>query len=234
METPLGKSRVLVVNPEAQTAAGLRYALLSEGYDVRWVGDGGSVLAAFSDWRPELVIADVQVTTMGGVELCRQMRATSPAAIIVVSDDGCEHSKVVALDSGADDYVVKPFGSGELMARVRAALRRAAPAECGGSLDAGDFRVDFDCHRVYARATEVRLTPKEFNLFVHFARYPNRVLRHAQLLSAVWGEEWCDHLEYLRVFIRQLRLKLEDDVRNPRYLVTEPSVGYRFNPRGSS
>jgi two-component system KDP operon response regulator KdpE len=229
METPLGKSRVLVVNREAQSAAVLRYALLNERYDVR-----GNVLAAFSDWRPELVIADVPTTPMRGIELCRQMRAASAVAIIVLSDDSCEHSIVVALDSGADDYIVKRFGSVELMARIRAALRRAAPAECCGSLDAGDFRVDFDCHRVYARAGEVRLTPKEFDLFVQFARFPNGVLRHAQLLSAMWGEEWCDHLEYLRVFIRQLRLKLEDDARNPRYLVTEPWVGYRFNPRGSS
>jgi two-component system, OmpR family, KDP operon response regulator KdpE len=234
METATGRSRVLVVDEEPHVSGVMRHALSSEGYEVRSVGDCGNALALFSHWRPELVITELRMTPIGGAELCRRIRAASTAAIIVVSADGCERSKVVALDSGADDYVVKPFGSGELLARVRAALRRAAPAHGTGSLEAGDFRIDFDGRRVYASGGEVRLTPKEFALFTHLARRPNRVVPHAELLSAVWGGQWCDHHEYLRVFMRQLRLKLEDDPGTPRYLVTEPWIGYRFNPRGSS
>jgi two-component system KDP operon response regulator KdpE len=152
----------------------------------------------------------------------------------MVSGEDGEQSKVAALDSGADDYVVKPFWPNELMARVRAALRRAAPADPNASLEVGEFRIDFDGHRVYVRASEVRLTPKEFDLFVYLARHPNRVIPHARLLGAVWGGEWLDHHEYLRVFMRQLRKKLEEEPSKPRYFTTEPWIGYQFNPRGSS
>jgi two-component system KDP operon response regulator KdpE len=170
---------------------------------------------------------------MNGVELCRRIRAVSAVPIIVLSVKGEERTKVEALDSGADDYVTKPFGTDELLARVRAALRRSAaiPAD-PSSFDAGDFRVDLDARRVHIRGNEVRLTPKEFDLFVYLARHPNRVLTHRTLLEAVWGEASQEQPEYLRVFMGQLRKKLEADPSNPKYLVTEPWVGYRFNPAG--
>jgi two-component system KDP operon response regulator KdpE len=170
---------------------------------------------------------------MDGVELCRRIRALSNVPIIVLSVKGEEKTKVEALDSGADDYVTKPFGIDELLARVRAALRRGNAGEPEvASFDAGDFRVDLDGRRVIARGQEIRLTPKEFDLFVYMARHPNRVITHRTLLEAVWGEASQEQPEYLRVFMGQLRKKLEPDPSNPKYLVTEPWVGYRFNPNG--
>jgi two-component system KDP operon response regulator KdpE len=165
--------------------------------------------------------------------LCRRIRAVSSVPIIVLSVKGEERTKVEALDSGADDYVTKPFGTDELLARVRAALRRSGTSsEEVASFEAGDFRIDLDARRVHIRGHEVRLTPKEFDLFVYLARHPNRVLTHRTLLEAVWGEASQEQPEYLRVFMGQLRKKLEEDPSNPRYLVTEPWVGYRFNPAG--
>jgi two-component system KDP operon response regulator KdpE len=172
---------------------------------------------------------------MDGVELCRRIRELSSVPIIVLSVKGDERQKVEALDSGADDYVTKPFGMDELMARVRAALRRSGGAggtEEQASFGAGDFRIDMDARRVHTQGREVRLTPKEFDLFVYMARHPSRVLTHAALLEAVWGQASQEQPEYLRVFMGQLRKKLEPDPSNPRYLVTEPWVGYRFNPNG--
>jgi two-component system KDP operon response regulator KdpE len=145
---------------------------------------------------------------------------------------GEERTKVEALDSGADDYVTKPFGIDELLARVRAALRRGGGEPEVASFEVGDFKVDLEGRRVHAHGNEVRLTPKEFDLFVYMARHPNRVIRHRALLGAVWGEASEEQPEYLRVFMGQLRKKLESDPSHPRYLVTEPWVGYRFNPTG--
>jgi two-component system KDP operon response regulator KdpE len=170
---------------------------------------------------------------MDGLELCKRIRAVSAVPIIVLSVKGEERTKVEALDSGADDYVTKPFGMDELLARVRAALRRAqtSPTDVP-SFEAGDFRVDLEGRRVHVNGNEVRLTPKEFDLFVYLARHPNKVITHRALLEAVWGEASQEQPEYLRVFMGQLRKKLEPDPSNPRYLVTEPWVGYRFNPNG--
>jgi two-component system KDP operon response regulator KdpE len=229
------QSRVLVVDDEPQITRVLRTVLSSQGYDVHTAAEGESALSDFKSWSPELVITDLYMPHMDGVELCRRIREVSSVPIIVLSVKGEERSKVEALDSGADDYVTKPFGMDELMARVRAALRRSGgtPAsQENASFEEGDFRVDMDARRVHTQGREVRLTPKEFDLFVYMARHPNRVLTHAQLLEAVWGEASQEQPEYLRVFMGQLRKKLEPDPSNPRYLVTEPWVGYRFNPRG--
>jgi len=234
MET-VETSRVLVVDDEPQITRVLKTVLSSQGYQVRTAAEGESALSNFKEWSPELVITDLYMPHMDGIELCRRIREVSTVPIIVLSVKGEEKSKVEALDSGADDYVTKPFGIDELMARVRAALRRSGSA--GGpeelaSFDAGDFRIDMDARRVHTHGREVRLTPKEFDLFVYMARHPNRVLTHAALLEAVWGQASQEQPEYLRVFMGQLRKKLEPDPSNPRYLVTEPWVGYRFNPRG--
>jgi two-component system KDP operon response regulator KdpE len=232
---PTEGSRVLVVDDEPQITRVLRTVLLSQGYQVRTATEGEMALSSFREWSPELVITDLYMPHMDGLELCRRIRALSTVPIIVLSVKGEERTKVEALDSGADDYVTKPFGIDELMARVRAALRRRAGEANGepSAIELGDFRIDLDARRVHAHGHEVRLTPKEFDLFVYMARRPNRVLTHASLLEAVWGEASQEQPEYLRVFMGQLRKKLEPDPSNPKYLITEPWVGYRFSPKGS-
>ena len=193
--------------------------------------EGRNALASFHEWRKRLVITDLRMAPMNGIELCRQIRAQSNVPIIVVSGEDDNVSKIEALDSGADDYVVKPYNAGELLALVRAVLRRGVDtADSAGSLDAGDVLIDFDARRVYVGASEVRLTPKQFDLLVYLARRPGRVVPHARLLAAVWGVEYSENRQYLRVFVRQLREKLEENPSRPRYLLTEPSIGYRFTP----
>jgi two-component system, OmpR family, KDP operon response regulator KdpE len=226
------KSRVLVVDDEPQITRVLRTVLTSQGYQVRTAAEGESALANFADFRPELVITDLYMPHMDGIELCRRIRAMSGVPIIVLSVKGEERTKVEALDCGADDYVTKPFGIDELLARVRAALRRSGADADTASFEVGEFRVDLESRRVHARGQEIRLTPKEFDLFVYMARHPSRVITHRTLLEAVWGEASQEQPEYLRVFMGQLRKKLEPDPSNPRFLVTEPWVGYRFNPNG--
>jgi len=229
------RSRVLVVDDEPQITRVLKTVLSSQGYQVRTAAEGESALSSFKEWLPELVITDLYMPHMDGLELCRRIRAVSSVPIIVLSVKGEERTKVEALDSGADDYVTKPFGIDELMARVRAAFRRAgtsAEDQSDASFEAGDFRIDMAARRVHTRGREVRLTPKEFDLFVYMARRPSRVLTHAALLEAVWGQASQEQPEYLRVFMGQLRKKLEPDPSNPKYLVTEPWVGYRFDPKG--
>jgi two-component system, OmpR family, KDP operon response regulator KdpE len=233
MATAYDKSRVLVVDDEPQITRVLRTVLSSQGYQVRTAGEGEAALSSFNEWRPELVITDLFMPHMDGLELCRRIRSMSNVPIIVLSVKGEERSKVEALDSGADDYVTKPFGIDELLARVRAALRRGGGEPEVSSFDVGDFRVDLEGRRVHAHGHEIRLTPKEFDLFVYMARHPSRVLTHRTLLEAVWGEASQEQPEYLRVFMGQLRKKLEPDPSNPKYLVTEPWVGYRFNPQGN-
>ena len=226
------KSRVLVVDDEPQITRVLRTVLTSQGYQVRVAAEGETAMSSFTEWRPELVITDLYMPRMDGIELCRRIRAVSAVPIIVLSVKGEERTKVEALDCGADDYVTKPFGIDELLARVRAALRRSGVESDTASFDVGEFGVDLESRRVHARGQEIRLTPKEFDLFVYMARHPNRVITHRTLLEAVWGEASQEQPEYLRVFMGQLRKKLEPDPSNPRYLVTEPWVGYRFNPNG--
>jgi two-component system, OmpR family, KDP operon response regulator KdpE len=214
------RSRVLVVDDEPQITRVLRTVLSSQGYQVQTAAEGESAMANFTSWRPELVITDLYMPHVDGLELCRRIRAVSQVPIIVLSVKGEERTKVEA------------FGMDELLARVRAALRRSGSEADVEVFDAGDFRIDLGSRRVHARGQEVRLTPKEFELFVYMARHPNRVITHRTLLEAVWGEASQEQPEYLRVFMGQLRKKLEPDPSNPRYLVTEPWVGYRFNPQG--
>lgn len=225
-------SRVLVVDDEPQITRVLRTVLTSQGYQVRTAAEGESAMSSFKEWSPELVITDLYMPHVDGLELCRRIREVSSVPIIVLSVKGEERTKVEALDCGADDYVTKPFGTDELLARVRVALRRRGVTADEASFETGDFRVDMDTRRVHTQGREVRLTPKEFDLFVFMARHPNRVLTHATLLDAVWGPASQEQPEYLRVFMGQLRKKLEPDPSNPRYLVTEPWVGYRCNPKG--
>jgi two-component system KDP operon response regulator KdpE len=224
--------RILVVDDEPQITRVLRTSLSSQGYDIRVANDGETALEILKDWKADLVITDLSMPNMDGLELCRTLRSSSQVPIIVLSVKSEERTKVRALDLGADDYVTKPFAIGELLARVRANLRRIPTVEpsSGGVIEVGDFRIDLDAHTVNVRDREVHLTPKEFDLLVHLARHPAKVLTHRALLAAVWGANSTEQPEYLRVFIGQLRKKLEPDAASPRYLQTEPWVGYRFEP----
>lgn len=226
--------RILIVDDESQIARVLRTGLKTHGYDVRVAADGVSALETFSDWQPDLVVTDLAMPNMDGLDLCRRLRAISQLPIIVLSVRGEEKIKVEALDAGADDYVTKPFGMDELLARVRAQLRRATTppmTEASSAvLEVGDFRIDPDARRVFVRETEVHLTPKEYELLLHFVRHAGKVLTHRTLLSAVWGGNYTEQGEYLRVFVGQLRKKIEPNPSTPRYILTEPWIGYRFNP----
>lgn len=222
--------RILIVDDEPQLTRVLRRSLMSQGYDVRVARDGELGLQAFREWPPALVVTDLAMPNMDGLELCRRLRTMSEVPIIVLSVRGEEQTKVDALDSGADDYVTKPFGMDELLARIRATLRRQPADATIRILEAGEFRIDLDAHTATNAGKELRLTPKEFDLMVHFVRNAGKVLTHRALLGAVWGGDYTGQTEYLRVFIGQLRKKIESDSSKPRYILTEPWIGYRFNP----
>ena len=225
------KQRILVVDDEPQLTRVLRRSLTTQGYDVRIAGDGDFALQTFHDWPAALVITDLAMPNMGGLELCRRLRKVSAVPIIVLSVRGEEGAKVEALDAGADDYITKPFGMDELLARIRASQRRAPVADSSSKiLEVGDFRIDLDAHSATQQGKELRLTPKEFDLMVHFLRHPGKVLTHRTLLGAVWGGDYTGQTEYLRVFIGQLRKKIEPEPSTPRYILTEPWIGYRFQP----
>jgi two-component system, OmpR family, KDP operon response regulator KdpE len=224
--------RILVIDDEPQITRVLRASLSAQGYDVRTANDSDEALRVFHDWPPDLVVTDLVMPGISGVELCRAIRATAETPIIVLSVREHERSKVEALDAGADDYVTKPFGIQELLARVRAHLRRA-PERTASAIEAGDFMIDADAHTVTVLGKAVHLTPKEFDLLLHLARHSGKVITHRALLAAVWGAQSAYQPEYLRVFVGQLRKKLE--TRSDRqYILTEPWVGYRFVPEGWS
>jgi two-component system KDP operon response regulator KdpE len=227
------KQRILVVDDEPQLTRVLRTGLTTRGYEVRTAADGLSGFEVFTDWHPDLVITDLAMPNMDGLELCRKLRAVSQLPIIILSAKGEEKIKVEALDLGADDFVTKPFGIDELLARVRASLRRAntqPSTEEKQAFELGDFQVDLDARSVSVRGNEIRLTPKEFDLLVYFTKHPGKVLTHHTLLGAVWGGNYVDQNEYLRVFVGNLRKKIEVDSSKPRYILTEPWIGYRFDP----
>ena len=224
------KPRILVVDDEPQLTRVLRRSLIAKGYDVRIAGDGEFALQTFRDWPPALVITDLAMPNMSGLELCKHLRAVSQVPIIVLSVRGEETVKVEALDAGADDYITKPFGMDELLARIRATLRRKPASDSQSQiLEAGDFRVDLEAHTATQAGQELHLTPKEFDLMAHLIRNAGKVLTHRTLLGAVWGGDYTEQTEYLRVFIGQLRKKIEPDPSTPRYILTEPWIGYRFN-----
>ena len=227
------QQKILVVDDEPQLTRVLRTGLKSRGYDVRVAADGLAGFEAFNDWHPDLVITDLAMPNVDGLELCRRLRAVSQVPIIVLSAKGEEKTKVEALDLGADDFVTKPFGIDELLARVRASLRRATTAPINEAtqtvLDSGDFHVDLESREITVRAQQIHLTPKEFDLLVYFIKHPGKVLTHRTLLAALWGGNYVEQNEYLRVFVGNLRKKIEPDA-SPRYIVTEPWIGYRFNP----
>jgi two-component system KDP operon response regulator KdpE len=222
--------RILVIDDEAQITRVLRAALAAQGYDVRTANDPGEGLQVFRDWPPDLVITDLMMPGISGVEVCRAIRSKGDTPVLVLSVREHERSKVEALDAGADDYVTKPFGIQELLARVRAHLRRAPERETT-AIEVGDFVVDSQAHSITVQGNAVHLTPKEFDLLLHLARHPGKVITHRALLTSVWGAQSAHQPEYLRVFVGQLRKKLEGET-GKQYIQTEPWVGYRFVPEG--
>ncbi|MFZ0311891.1 MAG: response regulator transcription factor [Candidatus Korobacteraceae bacterium] len=226
------RPRIVVVDDEPQITRVLRTSLNAQGYDIRVANDGETALEIMRDFTPDLVITDLAMPNMNGIELCRRLREISQVPIVVLSVRGEERSKIEALDSGADDYITKPFSTGELLARVRAALRRSPPSgtEPRTRIEDGDFHIDLDAHSVTVAGREVRLTPKEFDVLLYMAQHPRKVLTHRAILNAVWGGSSMEQNEYLRVFVGQLRKKLEVDAGEPKYILTEPWVGYRFEP----
>lgn len=230
------KPRILVVDDEPQIGRMLKTQLEARGYDVVHVTSGGEALVSVGDQPPDLVLLDVGLPDMTGVDVCRRLREWSNVPIIFLTVRDEEKIKVQALDVGGDDYVTKPFGLPELLARVRAVLRRKQeqPSTQSSVFESGDLRVDFTARRVTVADQEVRLTPTEYELLRLFILHADKTLTHRQLLTQIWGPESTQETQYLHVFIRQLRRKLEPDPSKPRHFVTEPGVGYRFRTQPSA
>jgi two-component system, OmpR family, KDP operon response regulator KdpE len=226
-------AKILIVDDEPQITRVLRTALSTQGHSLRIAANGIEGMEAVHAWKPDLVITDLAMPQMNGVELCREVRAVSQVPIIVLSVRNQDLMKVEALDAGADDYVTKPFSIQELQARVRAQLRRSIAASTAPPqiIRAGDFVIDIPQHRVTVRGRDTHLTPKQFDLLVCLAQHPGQVLTHRALLHAVWDTN-ADQPEYLRVTIGQLRKKIELS-DEPAYIITEPWIGYRFRPTGN-
>jgi two-component system KDP operon response regulator KdpE len=234
-------ARILLVDDEASIQRSVTALLRSRGYDVDSAGTGAAALRSVAERPPDLIVLDLGLPDIEGTEVCRRIRVTSTVPIIVLSARGGEADKVNALDLGADDYVTKPFGPDELLARIRVALRRVAADDNveTGSLRAGNLTIDYDRRRVLRDETEIRLTPKEFELLSLLARNHDRVLTHRAILKAIWGPNAQDQTEHLWTLVAQLRKKIEPDPATPRYIFSEPWVGYRFatadpGRRGSS
>ncbi|MFB3812929.1 MAG: response regulator transcription factor [Terriglobales bacterium] len=224
------RRHILLVDDEPQITRMLRTTLSTHPYDIRVANDGETALEIIKNWTPDLVITDLAMPNLDGIKLCRRLRAMSQVPIIVLSVRGQETAKVQALDAGADDYVTKPFHANELLARIRAQLRRApAPAVAPTRIEAGDFAIDLEGHTVTVNSRPVHLTPKEFDLLVYLAQHANKVVTHHALLNAVWGPNAAGP-ESLHVFVSQLRKKLEPEAGSRRYILTEPWIGYRFEP----
>lgn len=222
-------ARLLIVDDEPQIRRVLKAALAAHGYEVADARSGEEALEAIRAQRYDLVLLDVNMPGMGGLEACREIRRSSEVAIIMLTVRDAERDKVAALDAGADDYVTKPFGMPELLARIRAALRRVPAASAGEELLRLEGTVvNLGTRRVIREGKELRLTPKEFEVLSYLVAHANAAIPHTKLLQAVWGPDYGDEVEYLRVFVNQLRKKIEADPAQPRHLLTEPWVGYRF------
>ena len=223
-------ARILLVDDDVSIQRAVGPLLRSRGYEVEVVGTGAGALKLVAEHPPDLVVLDLGLPDLEGTEVCRRMRAGSPVQIIVLSARGGEADKVSVLDLGADDYVTKPFSPEELLARIRVAIRRVFSADEGevGRVQCGDLTIDYDRRRVLRADEEIRLSPKEFDLLSLLAHNPDRVLTHRTILKAVWGPNAVDQPEHLWVLMGQLRKKIEVDPASPRYLISEPWVGYRL------
>ena len=227
-------AKILIVDDAQQVRRVLRTALSSQGYTTYEAASGEEALDSIRAALPDAILLDVNMPGMGGLEACREIRRTMDVPILMLTVRNSERDKVLALDAGADDYVVKPFGMQELLARIRAALRRRTARGKVTSFAAKDLNIDFEARVVAVRGRDVHLTPKEFELLRHLVLNAGKPLTHRRLLQAVWGPDYGDEPEYLRVMINQLRKKLESDPTRPKLILTEPWVGYRFQaPRES-
>lgn len=226
----MSPATILIVDDEPQIRRVMRTTLASQGYAIMEARSGEEALGKVHGEHVDLVLLDNNMPGLSGLETCRELRRTSEVPIIMLTVRGSERDKVSALDAGADDYVVKPFGMDELLARIRASLRRSSPPEAALSFACEHLAVDFERRAITARGRPVKLTPKEFDLLRHLVAHAGKPLSHRRLLQAVWGPDYGEETEYLRVFINQLRKKIEPDPGHPRYILTEPWVGYRFEP----
>jgi two-component system KDP operon response regulator KdpE len=225
-------ARILVVDDDIQIRRALRGSLVAYGYAVELAASGAEGLERVTQWRPDVIILDLSLPDMDGLAVCRELRGWSEAPIIILSVRGGERDKIAALDQGADDYLTKPFGMGELIARIRVALRHATHAGSPGAtvqFRTGDLVIDFERRRVTVGDNEARLTPTEYEVLKYLAAHAGMVVTHRALLQAVWGPQYGDEVQYLRVFIGQLRRKIEPVPARPRYLLTEPGIGYRLH-----
>jgi two-component system, OmpR family, KDP operon response regulator KdpE len=221
-------AKILIVDDAQQVRRVLRTALSAEGYEIFEAGTGEEALESIRQSTPDAILLDVNMPGIGGLETCREIRRTLDVPIVMLTVRNAERDKVMALDAGADDYVVKPFGMAELLARIRAALRRRSPQGQLASFSTKDLSIDFEARQVTVKGRDVHLTPKEFELLRHLVANAGKPITHRRLLQAVWGPDYGDEPEYLRVMINQLRKKIESDPAKPKLILTEPWVGYRF------
>lgn len=226
--------RILVVDDEPQIRRIMRTTLTSAGYEVDDAKSGEQALVKVREYRPDLVLLDINMPGMGGLETCRELRADRNIAILMLTVNNTEAAKVEALDAGADDFISKPFSTPELLARIRAALRRVPSSHAAPHrLAIGDLTIDFAARSVQLGTRSAHLTPKELELLRYLTQHPDQTVSHRELLQAVWGPDYGDQVDYLRAFIKSLRKKIEPNPENPRYITTEPWVGYRFNGTSS-
>ena len=226
----MSAGRILVIDDEPQIRRIMRETLISAGYEVDDAKNGEDGLLKVREFRPDLVLLDINMPDMGGIEVCRAIRTDSNIAIIMLTVRKSENDKVAALDAGADDFVTKPFSTPELLARVRAALRRVPLAQASSTrLQFDELTIDFAARTVTRGSTTSHLTPKELDLLRYLIQRPNEAVSHRELLQAVWGPDYGDQVDYLRAVIKNLRKKIETNPENPQYIKTEPWVGYRFN-----
>jgi two-component system KDP operon response regulator KdpE len=226
----MSAANILVVDDEPQIRRVLRSTLSSHGYVITDAKTGEEAVESVRKNKPDLVLLDVNMPGMGGIEACREIRRASEAPIIMLTVRNAEKDKVLALDAGADDYVVKPFGIEELLARIRAALRRYAPGDALPPFVSKELTLDFESRQLVVRGEEIHLTPKEFDVLKHLIANQGKPLTHRRILQSVWGPDYGEETENLRVVINQLRKKIEADPAHPKYIRTEPWVGYRFQP----
>jgi two-component system, OmpR family, KDP operon response regulator KdpE len=222
-------ARIMVVDDDPQIRRVLRTAFVAQGYEAVDARNGEEALEMLRDGKVDLVILDVNMPGMNGLETCRVIRSMSEIPIVMLTVRDAEADKVEALDAGADDYMTKPFGSPELLARIRAALRRSPQMAEVEVVRFDDVEINFTTRRIIVGSREARLTPKEFDLLQYMVAHPNVPITHTKLLQSVWGPDYGDEVEYLRVFMNQLRKKIEKNPSNPKYLLTEPWVGYRLH-----
>lgn len=230
----MGVTKVLIVDDQPQARRILRIALISRGFEVTDARSGEETLDRLRMETPDVILLDLEMPGIGGLETCRLIRERSEVPILIVSARKTEQEKVEALESGADDYITKPLGIEELVARIHAVMRRPSIGDHSRTLRLDSIEIDLESHDVKRGDTAVHLTSKEFKLLYYFLQNAGKVVSHRRLLQAVWGPDYGDEVEYLRVFVNQLRKKIEPDPSHPKYILTEPSSGYRFAPSGKA